>query len=121
MVRRWHARGVDGWRLDAINFISKPQDLSNAALDLPDAPVTQPEQRYQPAFELFSHGPRIHVYLKELYREALGPDVMTVGEAAGTTPEQSVAYTEWETREDKELQMVFSCVRASVPPALSSR
>jgi glycosidase len=121
MVRRWHARGVDGWRLDAINFISKPQDLSNAALDLPDAPVTQPEQRYQPAFELFSHGPRIHAYLKELYREALGPDVMTVGEAAGTTPEQSVAYTEWETREDKELQMVFSCVRASVPPALCSR
>lgn len=106
IVNRWQRRGVDGWRLDAINFISKPQNSQDASLDLPDAPVTDPSSRYQPAFCRFNHGPNVHRYLKELYQQCLQPDVMTVGEAAQTTPQQTAEYCSWE-RPDRELQMVF--------------
>ncbi|CEH16347.1 glycoside hydrolase family 13 protein [Ceraceosorus bombacis] len=123
MAKRWKARGVDGWRLDAINFISKPQrlDASGRRLqgDFPDAPIVDSEAKYQDATKLYVHGPKVHQCLKELYKEALGPDTMTVGEAWGTTPEQSIAYTAWETREDRELQMVFSTEHVDLYGGLS--
>lgn len=118
MMRFWLEKGIAGFRLDAINFVSKP-------MDFPDAPIQDPSQTYQPAFSLFNHGPKIHEILQELQRDVLSSeswslnnqleavadvkldpseyDAFTVGEAAFTTPEQAVTYVR-QDREDKEMQ-----------------
>ncbi|KAK9893406.1 glycoside hydrolase family 13 protein [Cystobasidium minutum MCA 4210] len=100
MMRFWLNKGISGFRLDAINFVSKP-------MDFPDAPIQDPSSEYQPAFSLFNHGPKIHEILQELQRDVLSKyDAFTVGEAAFTSPEQAVSYVR-QDREDKEMQMIF--------------
>ncbi|KAK9489550.1 glycoside hydrolase superfamily [Lipomyces doorenjongii] len=53
VVRFWLDRGVDGFRLDVINQISKDPAM-------PDAPITNPAAKYQPGNMFFSSGPRLH-------------------------------------------------------------
>src|SRR6266480_1479715 len=57
----WLKRGVDGFRMDVINFISKEPGL-------PDAPVTNPDPmaKYQDGSRFFSNGPRLHEHLQGL-------------------------------------------------------
>ncbi|MFD1738984.1 alpha-glucosidase [Bacillus salitolerans] len=97
MMKFWFEKGVDGFRMDVINFISKVDDY-------PDAP--NPEgKKYVSGHEYFMNGPRIHEFLQEMHREVLSKyDSITVGEMPGVTPEQGRLYT----GEDRnELQMVF--------------
>ncbi len=97
MMRWWLDRGVDGFRMDVINMISKVPGL-------PDAPVVTP-QRYQPGGRYYIHGPRLQEYLQEMRREALAPyDTLTVGETPGVTPAQAAELTNPETG---PLDMVF--------------
>ena len=92
MMRWWFDKGVDGFRLDVINLISKDQSFPQAP------PGTDGRQFY-------TDGPRIHEFLKEMNREAFGGDRLTVGEMSSTTVEHCVGYT----REDsEELAMTFS-------------
>jgi glycosidase len=73
MMRWWLDKGVDGFRMDVINYISK-------APGLPDANTSQGE-RYQFGGRHFVHGPRLTEYLDEMKREVLSKyDVLTVGE-----------------------------------------
>ncbi|MCB0706543.1 MAG: alpha-glucosidase [Saprospiraceae bacterium] len=92
LMRFWLDKGIDGFRMDVIPFISK---------DLPfrDAPENS---RWE---EVYANGPRIHEFLQEMYREALAPyDVMTVGEGPGITPDNILEYV----GEDRgELNMIF--------------
>src|SRR5690625_7748284 len=83
-------KGIDGFRLDVINLISKDQDFPND--DLGDG------RRF------YTDGPRIHEYLRELNETAFAPNqLMTVGEMSSTTLESCVLYT----REDrKELDKI---------------
>jgi oligo-1,6-glucosidase len=95
----WLDRGVDGFRMDVINFISKTEGL-------PDAPAL-PGQRFVIAFDGFADGPQVHDYLAELTREVFaGRDgnFITIGEMPGVTPEQARLYTDSARR---ELNMVF--------------
>jgi oligo-1,6-glucosidase len=99
MMRWWLDRGVDGFRMDVINFISKVDGL-------PDAPH-QPGQKHVLAFDQFANGPRIHDYLAEMRREVFGGrdgQFLTVGEMPGVTPEQALLYTD---PERAEVDMVF--------------
>lgn len=97
MMRWWLDKGVDGFRMDVINFISKPEEL-------PDA-EPKPGRKYASAGKLYRNGPHIHDYLQEMNRKVLSAyDVMTVGEMPGVTPELAKLYTD-EARQ--ELQMVF--------------
>ena len=59
IVRFWLDRGVDGFRMDVINFISKDPEL-------PDAPITSPDTPWQQGHMYYASGPRLHEYLKEL-------------------------------------------------------
>ena len=70
MMRWWLDRGVDGFRMDVINLISKPPGL-------PDGD----------SFALNAHGPRLHEFLQEMHREVFaGRDgLLTVGEMPGVT------------------------------------
>ena len=88
MMRWWLDKGIDGFRLDAISFISKP-------LSFPDGIAKQ----------LLPNGPRIHEFLREMRREVLSRyDIMTVGETGGVTPEDAVQYA---GADGSELNMVF--------------
>ncbi|GAB6856919.1 alpha-glucosidase [Microbacterium xylanilyticum] len=98
VMRWWLDRGVDGFRMDVINFISKVQSF-------PDGPVVLPPWGDGSAF--YTAGPRNHEFLQEMYREVFAdrPErLLTVGEMLGATVEQAVLFTDQERR---ELDMVF--------------
>lgn len=71
----WCERGVDGFRCDVIVFISKTPGL-------PDADITEPESKYQPASQHYANGPRAHEFLMEIHNKVLkNYDLITVGES----------------------------------------
>jgi oligo-1,6-glucosidase len=97
MMKFWLDKGIDGFRMDVINFISKVEGL-------PDAP--NPDgKNYVSGSKYFMNGPKIHDFLQEMHREALADyNVMTVGEMPGVNVEQAKLYTD-ESR--NEVNMVF--------------
>ena len=99
MMRWWVDRGVDGFRMDVINLISKPTELR-------DGPVT-PGQRYANALDVTANGHRLEEFLAEMNREVgLGErHLMTVGEMPGATVEHARNITDPARR---ELDMVFT-------------
>ena len=99
MMRWWLDRGVDGFRMDVINMISKDTSL-------PDT-TPRPGSLYGPGDQYFACGPRNHEFLLQMYREVFaGRDahVLTVGEMPGVTIPQAVLFT---APERHELDMVF--------------
>ena len=91
ILRFWLARGVDGFRMDVINLISKPWQADGR---LPDAPVVQPGP-LQPAFALVVHGPQLMDHLQEMHSQVLAQrDLLTVGEAPLVTPAQARELTD---------------------------
>ena len=97
MMHWWLQKGIDGFRMDVINLISK-------APGLPDAPVTR-EGRLQWGGQYFMHGPRLLEFLDEMKREVLSQyDAFSVGEAPGATTEHGIEITHPETG---SLSMLF--------------
>ena len=99
MLRWWLDRGVDGFRMDVINLVSKALPLRDG-----DHVGTDGLGDGTPCFET---GPRIHEFVQELHREVLGSAgrvLLTVGEMLGVTPEAARDFTDPERR---ELDMVF--------------
>ena len=93
--------GVDGFRCDVINLISKDQEFKNGK-----NPLILVGKKY------FINGPRLHEYLHELNKDVLSNyDVMTVGETVFSTLEDMKLLT-GEDRE--ELSMVFNFDHTSV-------
>ena len=79
IMRFWLEKGIDGFRMDVIPLISKPTGLPN----LTAAQLEKPPNAY-------ANGPHLAEYLAEMNREVLSKyDVMTVGEATGTTLQQT--------------------------------
>ena len=98
-MKFWLDRGVDGFRIDSMNLMSKHPDL-------PDAKVVNDEP-YQSGTEYFASGPRMHEYIQEMRREVFDKyDVMTVGELGFTKDEKSV--TEYVAKDRHELNMLFT-------------
>ncbi len=91
VVRFWRDRGVAGFRFDVINLISKPAVFEDDAEGL--------------GRRLFSDGPHVHDYLKELVAHAGIEGMPTVGEMAATTLEDCIRYT---NPVERELTQVFS-------------
>ncbi len=99
MMRWWLDRGVDGFRMDVINMISKDTSL-------PDT-EPRPGSLYGPGEPYFICGPRNHEFLQEMYREVFAGrpgHVLTVGEMPGVTIPQAILFTDPERH---ELDMVF--------------
>lgn len=93
MTEFWLKKGVDGFRMDAINFISKntqfPDGPSDGAGLAPIRPFVQ-------------NGPKAHEWLGEFKKQVLDKyGAMTVGEADGTSAAQAIEYS-------KEMDMIFS-------------
>ena len=98
MVRWWLDKGVDGFRLDAINIISKPEGF-------PDDPSTDFEKHTSSIPFVITNGTMVHPWMKELTRETFSRyDVMTVGETSATSPEDAKLWAGYHTG---ELNMIF--------------
>src|SRR5215203_274226 len=98
MMRWWLDRGIDGFHMDVINFISKDTKL-------PDGHVRD-GSLYGDGIPFFVDGPRIHEFLQEMHRAVFAgrEGLITVGEMPGVTVEEAKLYTNPARR---ELDMVF--------------
>ena len=86
LMKFWLDKGVDGFRMDVINLISKTPGL-------PDAEVTD-DSPYQWGGDYFVNGPKFVDYMNEMNENVLGKyDAMTVGEMPMATPEDGKKYT----------------------------
>jgi oligo-1,6-glucosidase len=111
MMRWWLERGVDGFRMDVINILSKVPGL-------PDAPARVPG-RYQWGGEFYVHGPRLMEFLGEMKAQALaGYDTLTVGECVSVTTEQAAELTD---ARRGPLNMVFQFEHMDLDRELPSR
>ncbi|KAK9372331.1 glycoside hydrolase superfamily [Lipomyces chichibuensis] len=98
IMRFWIIKGVDGFRMDAINFISKDPAF-------PDAPITVPSSQYQPAAMYYSMGPRLHDYVAELGKFLKEHNAFSVGEMAYLyDPAEVIKIVNFDRN---ELNMVF--------------
>ncbi|MCJ1657160.1 alpha,alpha-phosphotrehalase [Staphylococcus sp. NRL 16/872] len=90
IVNHWIDFGVDGFRFDVINLISKGEFKNSPKIGK----------------EFYTDGPRVHEYLHELNRNTFGDkNMMTVGEMSSTTIENCINYTQ---PERQELSSVFN-------------
>lgn len=97
MMTWWLQKGIDGFRMDVINMISK-------APGLPDGEI-ESGKLYSGTAPFSTNGPHVHEYLQEMNRKVLSKfDVMTVGETPNVTPEDARQYAGLHTG---ELNMVF--------------
>jgi len=110
----WLDKGIDGFRMDVINMISKTPGLPDAT------PVTS--DRYQYGGEHFLNGPRLLEFLAEMKAEVLSKyDILTVGETPGVTTQHALGLTD---AQDGALSMVFQFEHMhldAAPEAGSSR
>ncbi|MEN2769246.1 alpha,alpha-phosphotrehalase [Ornithinibacillus xuwenensis] len=101
MIRYWAEKGIDGFRLDVINLISKNQEF--------------PDDQSGDGRKYYTDGPKIHEYLHQLNREAFSPyNMMTVGEMSSTTLEKCVLYTNPE-REELDMTFQFHHLKVDYP------
>ncbi len=94
LMQFWFDKGVDGFRMDVISFISKDTDF-------PELPAS-----YNGDFiPFYANGPKLHEYLQEMNKSILSKyDVMTVGEAPGIPIDKALNFVD----EDRdELNMFF--------------
>jgi oligo-1,6-glucosidase len=93
MMRFWLDKGVDGFRMDALAFISKDTTWP----PLPD--------EYKGNWGLYyASGPRLHDYIQEMNREVLSKyDIATVAEAMGDVTRVKKFVDE----DRKELNMAY--------------
>jgi len=97
MMHWWLKKGVDGFRMDVINMISKVPGL-------PDTPVHE-ENGSQHSGEGYLNGPRLLEFLGEMKKEVLVHyDILTVGETPGVSTQDAINLTNPETG---PLNMVF--------------
>ena len=97
MMKWWLDKGIDGFRMDVINLISKVEGL-------PSVPAKVGE-KYSWASENFANGPKSHKWMQEMNEKVLSKyDIMTVGETPFVTPEDGMKFTK---KERNELSMIF--------------
>ncbi len=90
ILRFWKGKGIQGFRFDVINLVSKPEVMEDD--------FEGDGRRF------YSDGPHIHEYLKELVRDAGIEDFVTVGEMSSTSLAHCIRYS---APEEKELSMCF--------------
>ena len=89
----WKEKGIQGFRFDVVNLISKPAIFED---DL------EGDGR-----RFYSDGPHVHEYIKELVRDTNIAEMVTVGEMSSTHLEDCIRYSTANPQE-RELSMCFS-------------
>lgn len=99
MIKWWLDKGVAGFRMDVINYISKPNKLS-------DGNVVIGELMGYYGIEHYFYGPKLHQYLKQIKQEAFLPyNAFSVGEMPGIGMQMGKLLT---GPDRGELDMFFS-------------
>jgi oligo-1,6-glucosidase len=84
MMRFWFDKGIDGFRMDVIPFISK--DTAFPEL---------PEEYHGDFVKYYANGPHLHEYLQEMNREVLCKyNIMTVAEGAGVSSDKALDFVD---------------------------
>lgn len=97
MMDWWLQKGIDGFRMDVINMLSKVPGL-------PNAPIAT-DGRYQFGGQYFINGPRLMEFLTEMKQKVLSRyDILTVGETPLVTTQDAIRLANEETG---PLKMVF--------------
>ncbi len=91
IIRFWKDKGVNGFRFDVINLISKPEVFE--------------DDNEGDGRRFYTDGAGVHGYLKELVRDTGISDMITVGEMSSTTIDNCIRYS---NPKENELSMVFS-------------
>lgn len=93
LMHFWFGKGIDGFRMDVIPFLSKDRSFTN-----------YPEGRFGD-LSLYANGPRIHEFLREMHQEVLSHyDCLSVGEAFGVSADQALLYV---GQQRHELNMIY--------------
>lgn len=95
IMRFWLDMGVDGFREDVINFISKKEGLPNG---IPFLPAVN-------GMPYYKDGPHIHEYMAEFRKVCDEYDCFQLGEGPMTTVKSAMKYL---TGPTKSLDMMFS-------------
>ncbi|UOF92518.1 alpha-glucosidase [Fodinisporobacter ferrooxydans] len=104
MMKWWLDKGIDGFRVDAINHIGKADGF-------PDDPHPE-DKSHNTGYRLFANLPKVHEQLQKLNREVFSRyDIMTVGETSGIGPREALLYVD-ENRD--EMNMVFQFEHMSI-------
>lgn len=94
MMHFWFQKGVDGFRMDVIPFISKDTNY-------PELEATEPHE----FIAHYANGPRVHEFLNELHHKVVSHyDAFTVGEGPGISLEQALDFVH---EDRKEMDMFF--------------
>lgn len=102
MMNLWLDRGVDGFRMDTINLISKDPSYRNL----------KPEESMFSTTAPYVYGPKLHDYIREMRQKTMAQrDVMTVGEAPGSTVEKALDLV-GENRGELDMLFQFELVEA---------
>lgn len=97
MMNWWADKGVDGFRMDVINYISKPEGL-------PDGKKGKQELYANPE-PLVANGHHVHEFLREMNQTVLSKhNLISVGETPSVTVDEAEKYA---SLDNKELNMVF--------------
>ena len=106
MVNWWLDKGVDGFRMDVINYISKEEGLPQG-----NEVIGQMMGYY--GIEQYYYGPKLHQFLREIQEKAFAPhNAFSVGETPGIGRNMCQLVT---GEERKELDMVFSFDHLETP------
>lgn len=90
VISFWKEKGIEGFRFDVVNLISKPEQWEND--------YEGDGRRF------YTDGRRVHEFLKELVKDTGIGEMITVGEMSSTSLENCVRYS---GPEEKELTMCF--------------
>jgi oligo-1,6-glucosidase len=106
MINWWLDKGIDGFRMDVINCISKQKGL-------PDGDELIGKMMGLTGIEHYFYGPHLHEYLREINKKAFEPhNAFSVGETPGLGMQMCRLITGEERR---ELNMVFSFDHLETP------
>ena len=94
IMKFWLDKGIDGFRMDVIPFISKDLGFKN----LSKSKLINPEFSY-------ASGTKLHQFLKEMNSKVLSKyDIVSIGEAFGISNESMIKMTD---ERENELNLVF--------------
>ncbi len=100
MMEWWVKKGVDGFRVDAISYLDKPQDF-------PDSPEPPQPDGYSFSACLVNGRPGTHGYIRDMNRRIFSPyNVLTVGEVAAPDTEELARYVATQ-REEFDMAIPF--------------
>lgn len=105
----WQGKGIDGFRLDGINMISKDQRFPDGEMGA----------LYGNGFPYMYNGPRIHEFLREMSARVLRPkDMLSVGETSHVSVADGRRYAD---ASGEELSMLFQFMHVDGGPRLADK